>query len=85
MSTIPDERLGIESALEYERDGFSQHLERGRGHHIAEQLDEVCVRGIGAKYERLLSKRVDERSTTLEMVISGVICAKKGLQLRGGS
>jgi hypothetical protein len=62
-----DEWLWIESALEYERDGFSKHLERRRGHHVAEQLDEVCVRGIGAEYERSLSERVEERPATRDI------------------
>ena len=52
-----------------ESDGFSEHLERGRGHHVAEQLDEVCVRGVGIDHKCPLSETVEERLTARDITL----------------
>ena len=54
-----DERLGIESALTNYSDDLSQHLQRGRSHHVTEQLDQVRVFGIGAHDKCFLSETVE--------------------------
>jgi hypothetical protein len=62
-----DESLGLESALESHSDDLSQHLQRGRGHHITEQFDEVCVTGIGTDHKCLLSETVEQRLTAFDV------------------
>ena len=62
-----DQSLGIESALDRYSDDFAQHLQGGRGHHVAEQLDEVRMRRISADNERPLSETVEQRLTALDV------------------
>jgi hypothetical protein len=54
-----EEGLGIESALASHGDDLSEHFQRGRGHHITEQFDEVCVPRIGTDHEWFFSETVE--------------------------
>src|ERR1700761_8183090 len=59
-----DERLGIQSALSYHGDRFRDHLDRGCGHHVAEQFDQVGFLWVLANHERPLSEAIEDRLTT---------------------
>src|SRR5882757_8899135 len=43
-----DERSRIQSTFSDHGNDFSEHFQGGRAHHVAEQLEEVCVPRVGA-------------------------------------
>jgi hypothetical protein len=59
--------LGIVSALPKDSCDFSKHFKAGRRHHVAQQLDQVCLRRLCSDNE-YLSKAFNERATTLAVV-----------------
>ncbi len=62
-----DERQRIQPALADDSNDFSEHLQRRRAHHIAKQLEEVCVSWIGTDCKSSLSEAVEDRSATLDI------------------
>ena len=62
-----DERLRIQSTLSEYSNGFSEHLQRGRAHHVAEQFDEVCFFRVGADHKSALSETVEDRLAALDI------------------
>jgi len=62
-----DERLRIQPALSNDSDDFSEHLYRGRAHHVAEQFDEVCIRRLGTDHTRPLPEIVEDRLAALDI------------------
>ena len=62
-----DEWLGVESALADHGNDFAEHLQRRRAHHVAEQLDEICVSRIGTDHKSLLPEIVEERPAALDV------------------
>ncbi len=62
-----DERLWIEPTLSDHGNDFSEHLQRRRAHHIAEQFEEVCVLRVGTDHKCPLSKVVEDRLAALDI------------------
>ncbi len=62
-----DEWLGIQPTLPNDSNDFSEHLQRGRAHHVAEQFDEVCIRRLGTDHKRSLTKIVEDRLAALDI------------------
>ena len=56
-----DERLWIQPTLSQHGNGFSEHLQRRRAHHVAEQFDEVRVLRVGADHKGSLSQTIEDR------------------------
>src|SRR6202040_1209039 len=56
-----------EVALAEYGDDFAEHFQRRRGHHIAEQLDEVCLRRIAPDNERALTEIVENWAAAFDI------------------
>src|SRR4029077_19381988 len=62
-----EELIGIEAALAYQGDDFTQNLQSGRGHHVASELDQVRGRGSGAHEECPPAEDVKNRLAALDV------------------
>ena len=58
---------GSSPALADHGNDFAEHLQGGRAHHVAKQLDEVCVSRVGTDHKRLLPEAVEDRLTALDV------------------
>jgi hypothetical protein len=57
----------IQSTLSHHRHDFSDHLQRRRAHHVAEQFEEICVLRIATDDKRPLSENVEDRLAAFDI------------------
>ena len=72
MRATAEHRAGHDVEEAWDRDGAcgplqrpSHHLQRGRGHHVAEQLDQVRVFWVGTDQKCFLSELIESVNTWL--------------------